>query len=91
MRAEARAIAARLVQDRRATPPATPDQQFTASRHELSPADEERLDAALADLMGLPSEITIRAAREAEADVVRAQARLERAIGIEPTTFSLGS
>lgn len=63
--AEVRAIAERLVQEHRAGPPANPDQQLTAERHELSPADEERVDAVLANVMGLPSELTIRATREA--------------------------
>ena len=60
------------MQERRTGPPTSPDQQLTAERYEryeLSPADDERVDAALADLLGLPAAITIRAAHEAEPSV----------------------
>ena len=56
--AAVRAIAERLVQEQRTRPSANPSDELTAPRHELSAADEERVDAALAALLGLPPEIT---------------------------------
>ena len=62
---DVRAIGERLLQEHRTQPPANPDQQLLAQRYELSPADEERVDAALAALVRLPAEGTMRAEREA--------------------------
>ena len=60
---EIRAIAERLVQEACATSPASGTHQILAQRHELSPADEERVDAALVALGAVPPESTMRAAQ----------------------------
>ena len=41
-----------------------PDRLLTAPPYELSAADEERVDAGVATLLGLPTESTVRATRE---------------------------
>jgi hypothetical protein len=63
--AEIRAIAERLVREHDRPPPASPNDQLSAPQHELSAADEERVDAALVDLGAADPEDTIRAEREA--------------------------
>jgi hypothetical protein len=63
--AEIRAIAERLVQERDAAPPASPGEHLSAPEHELSPADEERVDGVLVELGAADPEDTIRAEQEA--------------------------
>jgi len=63
--AEVRAIAAQLVRELSEPPAANPGDRLMAQRHELAPADEERLDAAVAALVGIDPGITMRSQREA--------------------------
>jgi hypothetical protein len=63
--ADVRAIAEQLVREVRRPPAASPGAQLSASRHELAPADEERVDDALVALGAADPEDTLRAEREA--------------------------
>lgn len=63
--AEVRAIAAQLVRELRKPPADNPGDRLMAQRHELAPADEEGVDAAVADLLAVDPESTMRAHREA--------------------------
>ena len=65
-----RAIAEQIVRDVDAPPAASPHDRLIAQRHELSPADEERVDAALVALGAADPEVTMRAHREAGGDPV---------------------
>jgi hypothetical protein len=62
--AEIRAIAEQLVREVAAPPAASPGEGVLAAHHELSPADEERVDAALVALGAVNPEATMRAHRE---------------------------
>ena len=63
--AEVRAIAERLVREAQEPPSASPGAHLSAAQHELSPADEDRVDAALVALGAADLEDTMRAEREA--------------------------
>jgi hypothetical protein len=63
--AEVRAIAEQLARELGEPPAANPGDRLIAQRHELAPADEERLDAAVVALLAGDPESTMRAHREA--------------------------
>lgn len=63
--AEIRAVAEQLVRERGETPAPSPGDQVSGSAHELAPADEERVEAALVALGAVDPENTMRAEREA--------------------------
>ena len=63
--AEIRAIAAQLAGEHGRLPPASPGSQLSAQAHELAPADEERVEAAVVALVAGDPEGTMRAGREA--------------------------
>ena len=49
-KAEARAIAKRLIDESHARPPASPPAELSSPQHELSRADENRVEEALVEL-----------------------------------------
>lgn len=65
--AEVRGIAEQLVREVREPPAASPGHRASAQAHELSAADEERVDEALVALGAAEPEDTLRAEREAQA------------------------
>jgi hypothetical protein len=62
---EIRAIAEQLVRELGEPPAANPGDRLMAQRHELAPADEERVDAAVVALLAGDPESTMRAHRGA--------------------------
>jgi len=63
---EARGIAERLASEAHSAP-ADPPSDLLAQRHELPPADEDRVEAALVDLGAARPETTTMAERDADA------------------------
>jgi hypothetical protein len=61
-------IARRIAAAGRRPPPADPRFDITATRHELSPEDEDRVEAALVRLRAADPEDTTRAEGEANPD-----------------------
>jgi hypothetical protein len=68
---EIRDIAAQLIQEVRAVPPASPSAEMSARHRELSPADEDRVEDALVALGAADPEDTSRAEREAEGNAAQ--------------------
>jgi hypothetical protein len=62
--AEVCAIAEQLVRELGEPAAANPSDRLLAQRHELAPADEERVDAAVVELIAGDPESTVRAQRE---------------------------
>ena len=58
-------IARRIIKAGRRPPPGDPRLDITAKRHELSPEDEDRVEAALVRLHAADPEDTTRTEREA--------------------------
>jgi len=63
--AKVSAIAEQLARELGEPPAANPGDRLIAQRHELAPADEERLDAAVVALLAGDPESTMRAHRAA--------------------------
>lgn len=63
--AEVRAIAAQLAREVSEPPPEDPSTQLSAQDHELAPADEARVDAALLALAPVHPAATLRAEHDA--------------------------
>ena len=82
--AEIRQIAEQLVRESGASSAPRPSNSVSAAQHELSPADEERVEEALVALGAIDPESTLRAEREAIADPTPNRSRA----GPEPTSAS---
>lgn len=80
--AEIRAIAEQLVRELREPPPVRPGASVAAQRHELAPADEERVSEALVELGAAAPKATMRADRLAAGDL----APRPRSWGVEGRT-----